>query len=188
MITAVLQIFAMLISVAIARSNNFHANFGALFGLWTMRPRMSIASLIWAALTSHWDIPESVTSHWNVPKSVKRSPYYWTAKDAILADCILNVLSMPFAIHFLNGRGAAAEQCAVQFLDNTNVGTFYRPLVLIVFLGALSLLLLSWQIVRHVAASKSEDESPTLFHPFALLCILNVVLSFIGNWVLWGGT
>ena len=168
----------MLISVAIARSNNFHASFGALFGLWTMSLRMSIASLIWAALTSHW----------NGLESVKESPYYRTAKDAILADCILNIFSMPFAIHFLNGRGAVAEQCAVQFLDNTGVGTFYRPLGLIVFLGSLSLLLLSWQIVRHVAASRSEDESPTGFHPFALLCILNVLLNFIGNWALWGGT
>ena len=171
----------MLISVAITGSNKFGASFGTSFGLWTMRPRTSIASLIWAAV-KFWN--------WEVPESVRESPYYWTAKDVILADYILNILSMPFAIHFLNNKGAVAVQCTVSFLPNTHINQFYGPLGLIAFLGALSALLLGWHVVRYVALkSKSEDgESPILFHPFALLCILNVVFSFVGNWTLWGGT
>ena len=175
---------------------------------------MGIATLIWIPFTlvEFNDFEDWYTFR---PRGVANSPYHWTAKDVALAECILNIISWPFAIHFLNNRGALAEYCTVKTLLGTDPNRFYGPLGLISFLGALSVLLLGWQIVRYVA-SKSEvvDTSDSLheytsYSPydrypldrsvisdesvevtksdvwFGRLCVLNIILSFIGNWAVW---
>ena len=115
---------------------------------------MSIATLIWIPFTL---VESNDFEDWYTfrPRGVAKSPYHWTAKDVALAECILNIISWPFAIHFLNNKGALAEKRTVKTLLGANPNRFYGPLGLISFLGALSLLLLGWQIVRYVA-SKSE--------------------------------
>lgn len=202
-----------------------------------MRPRMSIASLIWIAFSLYGNWKELT------PRAVDKSPYHRTAKDVALAECLLNIISWPFAIHFSNNQAALAEKCTVKDLLSANPSRFYGPLGLVTFLGALSTLLLGWGFVRYVASRSKESTisdvalesdfvgswppytvpytvpytnpytvpdivpytvSDTVFRSrseecphcpftksdvlFAILCNLNIILSFIGNWVLWACT
>lgn len=138
---------------------------------------MSIASLIWYAVSVIYSMEG------NDREAEKESPYDWTVKDVALTDCVLNLISWPFAIQFLDNKAALAEKCSVSSLPSANTKDFYGPLGLIAFLGALSALLLAGQIIRYVVSSSEKPNNLDFW--FEVVCNLNIMFSFIGNWVVW---
>jgi len=78
----ILQILGMIISTGIARSNGFTASFGALLGLWSLRPRMALLTFIYDS----WDYISCFRSkQWS-------KPFRYTLRDTILSECLLNIL------------------------------------------------------------------------------------------------
>ena len=76
------------------RGNNIRAEFGALFGLWTLRPRSAIS-------VNNLD-NMGVVVHENRNALLVLLDY----EGRLPGGNLLNILSLVFAVHFYNGQSA----------------------------------------------------------------------------------
>jgi hypothetical protein len=138
----------MAVSTVAARSNHFDADFAALFGLWTVRPRVAVATPLWSLISS-------------CVYEDSRNPYNWTFKDMLVAESLLNILTVPFAVHFLGQRNGTSSACECNPNNSSNacpilgVKVFYDCMLAVSFIGAASFfLLICWLLLHWVGESK----------------------------------
>ena len=158
-LTAMIQAAAMVVSTVVARSNGFDANFAQLFGLWTLRPRVAVATSLWCLLSPRSRSYRDREGH---------NPYKWTFKDMLLAECLLNLVSIPFAVHFFGQRGGQSKQCgcdpdAGNECPILGIDVFYDCMIAVSLIGAASFfLLVCWLLLECISHSKKGD-SDTLY-------------------------
>ena len=187
---------AMVISTITIRINGFEPNIFLTFAMWTMRPRM-FGPLLW----------------WAIAYCVQRTPdnaYLWTLKDHLVEECLLNSLSLPFAVFFaIAHRYVPGGDCA----EDENYRRFWLSFYIIAAAGTISVVLLIVMIlhwtkrcvsrVSHIRPGRAHGVyqkvpgTPTIFanqRPKLssfwkwTLTIggLNMLVSFAGQWLLWG--
>jgi hypothetical protein len=122
--SVLLQMFAMLISTAVARRGPYKPSFGALFGLWIMRPRMA-----WISWVGVW---------------FGHAPYFWTCLDFIFAECVLNMISLPVALSLRPHIGKDDFGCQIAgWSPGSSLSSIRSTLALVASIGVLSILLLA---------------------------------------------
>ena len=179
-ISACLQMMAMMISTAVARSNGFGARFGPLLGLWTMRPRIGLATYLFAFVGR---------------QDGKKQTYQWTLKDIILSESILNIFSIPFAMHFLRTQATDQYGCRVLDYSPPYISLLKSSFGFTVFAGFASLFILGWQIIRYLSHTDPkvdhgwDDDFNSVIETCTFYGFSGVITlgAFISNWVLWGG-
>jgi hypothetical protein len=113
-----LQIIGMVVATAIARSNGFTASFGALLGLWSMRPRMALLTFLYDAwgrcgpLWRHISCFDIDDTGEDIDQALsKPGPFRYTLRDTILSECLLNIFSIYFALNLLQQVGQDGFGC-----------------------------------------------------------------------------
>ena len=150
-LTSAIQAGAMVVSTVAARSNGFDANFAQLVGLWTLRPRVAVATPLWSLLAPcvYHDKHNS-------------NPYKWTFKDMLIAECLLNMVSLPFAVHFLGQREDQSDVCGCSGSGCPILGTdiFYDCMIAVILIGGASFfLLICWLLLHFVTQSRKGDRA-----------------------------
>jgi len=184
---SVVHIIAMAVSTVALRSNGFYPNAFMVFGLWTMRPRASIATPIWHLLSGCL----SSEPHYH-------HPYLWSFKDDVLQENLLNIFALPFALWYIENRPPGYEEgsCA----SSAYYVKFWDSFYVIAGAGALSLVLLVLQILhwctnRHKADYKAvhvdkmgrlDTQRISGFWKVVLtLGAVNMLVTFATQWVIW---
>ena len=184
----------MAVSTVAARSNHFDANFAALFGLWTVRPRVAVATPLWSLISScvHED---------------SRNPYSWTFKDMLIAESLLNILTIPFAVRFLGQRHGTSFVCQCDPTTSSNacptlnVTVFYDCMLAVSLIGAASFFLfICWLLLHWVSESKKgkgeyhdlqnrEYKSVSGTLNFLLFGFGSVIMfgACAAQWLIWSG-
>jgi hypothetical protein len=136
----------MAVSAFAARSNGFNASFAALFGLWTIRPRVAVATLLWSLISYCISRPH-------------HNSYNWTLKDMVVAESLLNMLAVPFAIHFMGQSGDISPACEGGASNSPvlDVHAFYNCLIVVVVVGCASFFLLNSWLLLHFMSLKRND-------------------------------
>lgn len=184
----------MAVSTVAARSNHFDANFAALFGLWTVRPRVAVATPLWSLISS-------------CVYEDSRNPYSWTFKDMLIAESLLNILTIPFAVRFLGQRHGTSFVCQCDPTTSSNacpilnVTVFYDCMLAVSLIGAASFfLLICWLLLHWVSESKKgkgeyhdlqnrEYKSVSGTLNFLLFGFGSVIMfgACAAQWLIWSG-
>ena len=189
----------MLISAGIAKTKGFNASFTALFGLWTTRPRIAFATLIWHFGIFAWPRPskrrsssgpdeertvrQRVKKLWRKLSRRKTLYYKRTYRDVLLAENLLNILSFPFALHFLQDERPGGPICTNPNVVNPSVPVFFDSMRWCLIAGGVSVLLLCAQIIHYVQYGGEIRRDGGRF-----VFIVGPIIMFgtlISNWVLW---
>ena len=167
----------MLAATFAIRVNGFYPNPILVFAVWTMRPRM-IAAPLWYILASCFS-------------SRQPNPYLWTLKDNILEDALLNIFSLPFAILLIVLRDdIGSGRCS----EDSSYLQFWSSFYIIVAAGILSIIILAIMCIHLCTRNWKAQYAPvnsnrqiSLFWKWILsLGMLNMVVAFAGQWLLWG--
>ena len=193
----------MVVSAKISMGNGFNANFADLLGLWSMRPRASIAT---AFLALTFDLSRRIYRRREMEDHENAISYSYTFRDVVLSESILNIFSLAFAVRFINQKVVDTAECTVS--EDFSLG--YDAIKYVVFSGVISAVLLASQLVISLV-QRSKDHphcigcnemmrkgnrecySCDAKHPMSsmkiwgfLICATCVMLgSFISNWLLW---
>jgi hypothetical protein len=190
MLTAVIQAAAMAVSTVAARSNGFNADFAALFGLWTIRPRVAVATLLWSLISYCISRPH-------------HNSYSWTLKDMVVAESLLNMLAVPFAVHFMGQRGNTSSVCecdpyGISGCPILGVDAFYNCLMVVIVVGCASFLLLNSWLLLHFMSPKRNDTTHSVHHEYKNVPrLLKITICGFGGiitiaactaqWLIWSG-
>ena len=169
----------MVISTGAAKSNGFKASFSQLFGLWTMRPRISFVSFIWKALNHIIGEGDSELSQ----------AYDRTVGDTIISECLLNIISLPFALHFLGSRNSDAAGRAPPYYDYDS-SSVYHSYGFTTFCGIVTAFVLVWQLLRHYVqrdATHTHEVHNKLNWAFHIALAIVIFGAFLSNWLMWTG-
>jgi hypothetical protein len=181
----ILQVVGMAASTGIARSNGFDASFSSLFGIWSLRPRMALMTFAYDS----WDLWGSAD---------KQKPFRWTLKDTLLSECLLNILSIPFASSLLSTIGQ--DQYGCQKLHESGAPNWYNAFKMAlgwkIVGGVTSAFALAIQFIGYLNHSYAHSEpeitagrarSKHLRHTAVFWSILMVTfINFITSWEIWG--
>lgn len=140
--SVLLQMFAMLISTAVARRGSYKPSFGALLSLWIMRPRMAWVS--WGGV---------LFGH---------ASYFWTFLDFIFAECVLNIVSLPVAMSLRPHIGEDGFGCQIAgWSPGSSLRGIRTALALVASIGVLSILLLAGLLFFYLS---SPNDFVFLYH------------------------
>ena len=212
--TTVLQIIGMVVATAIARSNGFKASFGALLGLWSLRPRMALLTFIYDAWNrcgslAHW-LKDFLHCMGGFPREhrherlsqafSKSGPFRYTLRDTILSECLLNIFSVYFALNFFQELGQDGFDCKSRYTGKKLdwVGNMKSALVWKVIGGIASAFVLAGQFLECIKtryrrtqreaggwhSNVNDDEGLGIVVLFTALFITFV--NFITSWEIWG--
>ena len=175
--SAVIQILAMMISTAITRAKGFQPAFWPSFFLWSMRPRMGVAIVFLAAL-------ERLISG-DRERYYQNLGYNRTLKDVVMSEILLSALSTPFAVHWLSSKDRARPDCNTPFFK-VNVTDINNSLGWIAFAGFASLVcLVVYPCVTCRLHKKEARFSESMARLFLGIEVILMFGSFIAKWVLW---
>lgn len=205
-----LQIVAMVVSAKLSMGNGFKTNFVDLLGLWSMRPRASIAT---AFLALGVDLSRRIARKSSWSKSKNAVSYFWTLGDVVLSESILDIFSLAFAVRFIDSKVVDTAECAA----SEDFSTGYGAIKYAIFSGVISAVLLAWQLVNFVVRKSKKGgiskDQPNCHgcidmmhddckecpdcgahrHPmssmkawcFLICATCAMVGSFLSNWLLW---
>ncbi|KAH6617402.1 hypothetical protein F5144DRAFT_586354 [Chaetomium tenue] len=187
-------LFQVLLPAIISWSENKdQLSFGALLGMWTMRPRGTFVMFALMRLIG-W------------------GGFKFTAFDAIVTESVLDVIALPFALTAVltdhGPEGEGAKGCGIQGYegveDDVRVGMAYASFGWATAAGVISSLVLAQFVImsfnkrltQEEMAEKDEEEAwqgkwswwgrVLLREKRQLVPIIVAMGTMISNWVLWG--
>lgn len=193
LINATLHIIPMMISAGISRSHNPGMTFASILGMWTMRPRGTFIVFL-------------------IVRSFAWHGFCNTIYDTVMTESLLDLFSLPFALHFLTGTHAETQSsCNLSgwFPNDDPVKLLHSSFGYATFAGVMSAIFIVYFLVLSLNGKiwkKELEEEEELdwdkvdhSHNYISRIVIRLCMekklifpmivtmgSFISNWVLWG--
>ena len=179
----------MVVAARLSVNANYRARLSTLFGLWTMRPRISLGVMF-------------------LPHIFESKDYIYTQADLLVSESILCIMSAAFAVNFITQYASTTTACLPPFYSlarphRVHILFFFTAIEGLFGLVVLAIVVVSWSKENDksqgsyemanqrewgsyrssgVKRRKTDLEVSTVA---SVIGFFNALLSFLTNWLIW---